>query len=337
MNPYDILRGVSRTFALSAEILPARLRDPLTISYLLLRVSDALEDHPSIPPARKARHLRDWAGILGGEAPVALLTDGIRDLDAAIPEVRVAQNADRVIAELAELPEAIRTPITARVIESSLGMARWQEHGPSVADEAELDDYMHHVAGIVGYLITDVFAWYLPPIRKRRDQLMPLAREYGLALQTVNIIRGMRKDYDRGWVFVPRTFYEQVGLTREGLFDPVNTEAALAVIEMLVCKAERHLWHGMSYITAFPRRHYRIRLACMWPLLFAVKTLAISRDNEAVIRSEAKMGRKQVRRIVQHTKLLGWSNRWLRRYYFTLAGASRSLRGDRRQPALATS
>ena len=319
MQLYEVLRQVSRTFALSAEELPKVLREPLTISYLLLRVSDILEDHPEMPPERKAPLLRTWAAILEGDAPVHELINNIQDLDASDPEVYVAQNADKVINELHKLPDEIRVPLTNRIIESSLGMARWQEHGPYITTEEEMDDYMHHVAGIVGYLITDIFAWYLPPIGDRKEQLMPLAREYGLALQTVNIIRGMRKDYERGWVFVPQTFYEEVGLTRDSLFDPANKEQALQVVDMLVAKAERHLWHGMGYITAFPRRHHAIRLACMWPLLFAVKTLAISRNNAAVIDSEAKMGRDQVRRIVYQTRLFGWSNRWLRRYYYVLS------------------
>ncbi len=322
----QVLRTVSRTFALSAEELPRILRDPLTISYLLFRVSDCLEDHQTMPATRKAEYLRLWADILDDAAPVSALTGRLSDLDARDPEVYVALNADRIIAEFGRLPVEIREPIRRRVIDSSLGMARWQEHGPFVADEAEMDDYMHHVAGIVGYLITDIFAWYLPPIRDRQEQLMPLAREYGLELQTVNIIRGMRKDYERAWVYVPQTFYYSVGLTRYSLFDPANLERSLQVVDMLVAKAQRHLWHGMSYITAFPRRHHRLRLACMWPLLFAVKTLAISKDNRNVILHEAKMGRDQVKRIVTHTRLFGWSNRWLRAYYRGLF--------DRAEPAV---
>ena len=318
MNLNDVLRQVSRTFALSAEELPRALRNPLTVSYLLLRVSDCIEDSPSMDAERKAAHLRTWAAILREEAPSSALTSQIQDLDPADPEVYVAQNADRVINELRKLPEAIRIPITDRVVETSLGMAAWQEHGPYVADEAEMDQYMHYVAGLVGYLLTDVFAWYIPLIAERKEQLMPLAREYGLALQTVNIIRGMRKDYERGWVFVPQSFYEPFGLTRDSLFDPANTEQAVQVVNLLVRKAEGHLWNGISYISAFPRRHYRVRLAAMWPLLFAVKTLSISKGNANVILHEAKMGRDQVKQIIFHTRLLGWSNRWLRHYFFEL-------------------
>jgi farnesyl-diphosphate farnesyltransferase len=322
---YEMQRQVSRTFALSVEQLPQILRDTLTVSYLLFRVSDCLEDHEDMDVARKAQLLRLWAHVLNGKAPLENLTGSIADLDPADPEVYVAQHADEVVAQLHRLPLEIQEIVVPHVTETSLGMAYWQEHGPFVEDEEELDDYMHYVAGRVGYLLTDVFAWYLPVIRERKAQLMPLARQFGLALQTVNVIRGMRKDYERGWVFVPRTFYRKFGLTRDGLFDPANAELALKVVDMLADKAERHLQHGVSYINAFPRRYHSIRLACMWPLLFAVKTLALSRNNVNVLLSESKMSRRQVIRIIRDTKLLGWSNRWLGLYYKSLAQPAQGL------------
>ncbi len=319
MNHHEMLRGVSRTFALSIEQLPQILRDSITVSYLLLRVSDCLEDHETMVPKQKADLLRLWAHALGGDVPIENLTSNIADLDGSDPEIYVAQQAQVIIEQLYNLPPEIQESIVERVNRTSLGMARWQDHGPFVENEEEMDDYMHQVAGRVGYLLTDIFAWHSPIIRERKEQLMPLAREYGLALQTVNIIRGMRKDYERGWVYVPRTFYEQVGLTRDTLFTPENLDKAMQVVDMLANKAENHLWHGMTYITAFPRHQHRIRLACMWPLFFAVRTLAISRNNANVLLTEAKMGRDQVKKIMLNTKYFGWSNHWLVRYYKYLA------------------
>ncbi len=315
----EMLRSVSRTFALSIEQLPGVLSDAVSVSYLLLRVSDCLEDHGSMPPVRKAELLRLWADVLDQGRAVADLTGRIGDLDGTDPEVYVAQHAARVLEMLRQLPDPIQEAIIARVAKTSRGMARWQEHGPFVRDEAELDDYMHEVAGRVGYLLTDIFAWHSPVIAARREELMPLSRQYGLALQTVNVLRGMRQDHARGWVFVPESYLSRVGLDRDSLFDPANVEQAMAVVRMLADKAEAHLRHGIAYVTAFPRRQHRIRLACMWPLFFAVRTLAVSRDNRDVLSGEAKIGRDQVRSIIRRTMLFGWSNHWLDAYYRQLA------------------
>lgn len=310
-----MLRGVSRTFALSIEQLPPVLRQATANAYLLLRVSDCLEDNETMPANRKSHLLRLWADVLAEKEPVARLTDSITDLDGSDPEVHVAQNAGMILDWVRQLPAGLQEPIMTRVHRSTLGMARWQDHGPYVEDEAALDDYMHEVAGRVGYLVTDLFAWYSPRIRERRQALMPLARQCGLALQTVNVIRGIPKDYARGWVFVPETFMQEAGLTRDTLLDPNHLEKSLLVTNRLVSKAVRHLNYGLDYITLFPRRFHGIRLSLMWPFFFAVATLDKSRGNANVLRSEAKIGRDQVKNIILQTRAFGWSNRWLANYY----------------------
>jgi farnesyl-diphosphate farnesyltransferase len=314
----ETLRNVSRTFAISIEQLPVALREAVTIAYLLFRVSDCLEDHEELEANRKAELLRLWARVVKGNIPAIALTGAVAHLDESDPEVYVTRHADELLEELHQLPQSNQEIIIDHVHKTSLGMARWQEHGPFVDTEEELDDYMHEVAGRVGYLLTDLFAWHSPFIAKQKDKLRPLARQFGLALQTVNIIRGLRKDYERGWVFVPRTFYEPLGLTREGLFARENNAAALQVIARLTDKAESHLRHGLQYITNIPPTHYRIRLACTWPLFFAIKTLAVSRDNIHVILHEAKITRTEVMSIIRNTTLMGWSDNWLRNYYSRL-------------------
>ena len=318
-----MLRNVSRTFALSIEQLPGILRDIVTTAYLMLRVSDCIEDHAALQPREKIDLLMLWVSVLRRETAPQKLACALSCLDSADPEVYVAQHADSILHRLQELPAEPRRILTDHVIDSSTGMARWQEHGPYVATEQEMDDYMLQVAGRVGYLLTDVFSWCSPGIKRRRDELMPLAYNFGLALQTVNIIRGLRRDYERGWVFVPITFYEQAGLSREALFDPSYSSNALQVLEMLVLKAERHLLKGLAYITLLPRSQRHIRLFCIWPLLFAVKTLAVSRNNAQVLTDEAKITRNDIKRIIIASKFFSWSNFFLKKQFFSLYNPER--------------
>jgi len=311
----EMLRAVSRTFALSIERLPSKLRDMVATAYLLFRVSDCLEDNESLVANHKAELLRIWARVLSDSIPVSSLIGEIIHLDKNDPEVYVAQHAGELLEGLRQFPQPIQEIITSHVNETALGMARWQEIGPEVRNEEEMDDYMHQVAGRVGYLLTDLFAWYSPRIMERKETLFPLARHFGLALQTVNIIRGMRKDYERGWVYVPRSFYEPLGLTRDGLFAKENAAKVLEIINRLADKAEMHLQYGLDYIMDLPKWLHGIRLACMWPLLFAVRTIAVSRNNIDVILNEAKITRGEIKKIIRDTTLFGWSNSWLNNYY----------------------
>lgn len=314
----DLLRMASRTFAIGIEQLPGVLCDAGTVAYLLLRVSDYLEDNEDMPTQKKIELLNLWAEVLNGNTKVADLISELQQLqnvDTANPDAVVAQHAEDILERLALLPKEVREIITQHVINSTLGMAHWVARGPQVIDEADLDDYMFEVAGRVGYLLTHLFAWYSLSIRIQIKELLPLAREFGLALQTVNVIRGLRKDYERGWVFVPKKFLAAVNLTAQELFQPENRAEAIKVLDMLADKAERHLHVALTCVKSLPPWQHRIRLACIFPLMFAIRTLAISRRNADVFKDEAKITREEVKRIVKDATLWGWSNIWLDSYY----------------------
>jgi farnesyl-diphosphate farnesyltransferase len=319
----EMLEKVSRTFALSIRYLPKALRQPVGLSYLLYRVSDCLEDHVDMLAERKIKLLEEWNCVLQGKQPAQIFVNELSDLDQQDPEVYVAQRAPDLIAALDDIAPELREPIISRVSESTIGMARWQKHGPFIANQSEMDDYMHYVAGLVGYLMTDLFSWYSSHFRTRRAELLPMSREIGLGLQTVNVIRGLRADYARGWVFVPENMLCAVGIDREKLFQVEYEDRAMEVINQLIDKAEGHLQYGLAYISALPRQFHGLRLACIWPLCFALKTLAISRNNVEVVRSEVKITRRDVKTIMRRTILMGWSDRWL--YAYTTRLSQRSV------------
>lgn len=318
----QLLRDASRTFALSIERLPGVVGETMCLAYLLLRVSDFLEDNDYMSAERKVALLKVWDAVLAGEAAPEMLVAQLQDhAPGADPDARVAHSAVEIMQKVRALPKAVQTQMLIHVRNSTQGMARWVARGPDIPQEIDMDDYMHEVAGRVGYLVTDVFAWYSGFIRARRDILTPLAREFGLALQTVNIIRGLRKDYERGWIFVPESFCAAVRISRADLFKPEYQLQALQVVDMVSDKAERHLRLALDYVKALPQWLHTLRLACIWPMLFAARTLAISRHNVNVLMGEVKMTRDEVKAIVRDTTLFGWSNRWLENYYARLQAA----------------
>lgn len=318
----ELLREASRTFAIGIELLPEPLRAEVRIAYLLLRVSDYLEDNQEMDARTKSRLLRSWEGVLGGTTPPDDLLPRLDTAREETPDALVARHARAVLAGLEALDRRARDIVSGYVRESTLGMARWVERGPDFATEADLDDYMHEVAGRVGYLLTDLFAYREPDtLGPRRLEMMEPAREFGLALQTVNVIRGLHADRDRGWVYVPRSFLGDFTGDASALFQPEHRDTALAALDELVRKSERHLDAARGYIRSIPRRHHGIRLFCLLPLLFAVRTLAISRSNPAVFDAETKITRGEVKRIVGNARILGASNAWMEWYCDRLATA----------------
>ena len=311
----DLLRSASRTFAIGIERLPGVLGESAMVAYLLLRVSDYLEDAPEMPAEQKIRLLGLWVKILKCETPVEELTDQLEGVDRANPDALVAQHAAQLLSRLDTFPAEVQEIIRRHVVDSTLGMQRWVERGPQVNDENDLDDYMFEVAGRVGYLVMQLYAWYSIEIRRKQDQLMPLAREFGLGLQTVNVIRGLREDYERGWMYVPRKFLAALNLSPQQFFQPEYQVEALKVLDLLADKAERHLRQALNLVEALPPWQHNLRLACIFPLMFAIRTLSISRQNVQVLEFEAKISREEVSQIVKDATFWGWSNLWLDQYY----------------------
>ncbi len=319
----ELLHAASRTFAVGIDRLPSPLRGEVEVAYLLLRVSDYLEDNESMEPDRKAGLLERWAGVLCGGERAEDFAGALGPLSDPTPDALVARNLTQVVEALDALRPEAQDVIRRHVVDSTRGMTRWVLRGSDLANEADLDDYMHEVAGRVGWLLTELFALEVSEVDTRKERMMQLGREFGLALQTVNVIRGLHADWRRGWVYVPRSFSGD-GSGRHPPPGTLFTEDAdptleARVLERLVAKADRHLEVAAEYIALIPRRCHRIRLFCLLPYLFAVRTLALSRGNRAVFRRETKIPRTEVRQIVRTAGIWGWSNGWIGWYAGRLA------------------
>ena len=66
IDHHALLRDASRTFALSIERLPGVVGEAMCLAYLLLRVSDFLEDNDYMPVERKVELLKLWDRVLPG-------------------------------------------------------------------------------------------------------------------------------------------------------------------------------------------------------------------------------------------------------------------------------
>src|SRR5258708_1246558 len=132
IDHHELLRSASRTFALSIERLPGVVGEAMCLAYLLLRVSDFLEDNDYMPPERKVELLKLWDSVLAGEQPAEMLVAELADHEPGNdPDARVAAHADEVLALVRALPLAVQTQMLVHVRNSTQGMARWVARGPA--------------------------------------------------------------------------------------------------------------------------------------------------------------------------------------------------------------
>jgi farnesyl-diphosphate farnesyltransferase len=265
-----VLEETSRTFYIPVTRLPARLQDTVAAAYLCMRAIDEIEDHDTLDNSSKATLLRKVGLIM--QTQTAVDERVIFQLDAAfqpfknlLPEVTL-----RIGEWACYAPESIAPRIWDATAAMADRMAHWVEHNWEVRTEADLDGYTYSVAGAVGLLLCDIWAWF---DGTQIDRVSAL--RFGRGLQAVNILRNRADDLRRSVDFFP------AGWTREQMF----------------AYARRNLDLAKQGVNSMPRDAFKYLVEI--PLLLAEGTL------DVLERGDTKLSRTQVLQIVRQVGLGG--------------------------------
>ena len=194
----DTLEETSRTFFIPISRLPPGLQEAVASAYLCMRAIDEIEDHPRLDKLSKMKHLRTISRLL--QAQTAVTTFALDDFsevltaqDGVLPEVTTR------IGEWACLaPEAIAPRIWDATAAMAERMAHWVADDCKIQTEADLDRYTFGVAGAVGLLLCDLWAWF-DGVQMSRTH----AIHFGRGLQAVNMLRNRIEDLARGVDYFP--------------------------------------------------------------------------------------------------------------------------------------
>ena len=175
------------------------------------------------------------------------------------------------------------------------------------------------MAGCVGEFWTNLTWTHLPGIRREwdREQKNRIAIYFGKGLQLTNILKDLPKDLRRGRCYIPLEMLESVGLEPKDLLDKKNMSKFSPILQKLVGITLTHLDQGWFYTMSIPRWEIRLRLACMWPILIALRTLHLltTCDNMLDPTQSLKISRFEVYRIVLTTTLTGGGDRACSTYW----------------------
>lgn len=321
-----MLPAVSRTFALCIGYLPADLRRTVTLSYLLCRIADTIEDAPELPAGRKVLLLGDFAGAL--EDPGVALNQVMACFpDRTDPDAVLVSRCRGIVDLLRGEPAAVRSAIVPWVVEMCGGMAEFaQRPQRALADEADLDRYCYFVAGTVGRLLTALFAAQRLELSASTVRAMDaLAEDFGAGLQLVNILADVARDHERGVSFIPIQYCDAQGVSADQLLAPDNWPAARRVMATLAERARTRLAAARDYCQLIPRGQHQLRLFCLIPFFLALRTLrAVHEDpHYPVAGQRVKVGRSMVHRTLVAARFCASSNHLLRAYSRRLDGAAR--------------
>lgn len=320
-----LLKTVSRAFYLSLRVLPADLREPIGLAYLLARAADTIADTPLIPPDRRLSHLRAFRARVVGEAAAADTADMSSELNDAFAnpaERALLQALPHAFALLESLSASDRERTRAVVLTLTRGMEMDLTAFPpaecgkvtALKTREQLDDYIYHIAGCVGEFWTEISMAHTPALGDWDGARMSaLGVRFGSALQLTNILRDASKDLRIGRCYLPHSELDRVGLRPADLLDERNSARARPMLAWGIRTALTDFAAAERYILAIPRRCLRLRLAALWPVIIGLSTLALlaRADSWLIPDKPIKMPRRSVYAIVAVSLICGRSNRLL--------------------------
>jgi farnesyl-diphosphate farnesyltransferase len=259
-----VLEETSRTFYIPVTRLPDVLKETVAAAYLCMRALDEIEDHTRLDSGSKEILLRRISSIFQTQTSMEdcameEFSIAFREHAELLPEVTLR------LGDWACYPPATIAP---RIWDATAAMAdrmaQWVSNNWCIQTQADLDEYTFSVAGAVGLLLCDIWAWFDGSQIDRR-----FAIQFGRGLQAVNILRNRDEDLKRNVDFFP------AGWNRNQMLD----------------YAYGYLLEAKSGISQVPQRAYKYLVEI--PLMLAEATLDVIR------KGEEKLSRAAVIQIVQ--------------------------------------
>ena len=281
-----LLKSVSRSFYLTLAVVPGDVRAQVGTAYLLARAADTIADTGLIERPLRLRHLtrlREWImEPAKHREAVQEIRSVLLDSGTDSAERALLSHLEECGALLESFTKADQSLIRWVLGVLTQGMQKDLVDFPgeragtltALKTPADLDLYTYNAAGCVGEFWTRLMCAHRAALRDWNvERMSQVGVRFGKGLQYTNVLRDIPADLRRGRCYVPVELLEKAGLKPADLLDPASLQKFMPVRNQLLRIALEHLDQGWLYTMAIPRSELRLRLACAWPILFAVKTL----------------------------------------------------------------
>ncbi len=305
-----ILKGVSRTFALTIPQLPPDLSCVISNAYLLCRIADTIEDDKDMRFEQKKISAERFIEVVAAREDSETFA---RELHALLSDSTSADERDLIdnTATVIRITHSFN-PRQRQALERCIqvmteGMSRYQEVNVKngLQDQNDMDNYCYHVAGVVGELLTELFCDHSPEINRHYDELMTLAVSFGQGLQMTNILKDIWEDQGRDMCWLPRDVFTEYGLDLSHLSAGKQTAGFQQALQQLIGLARSHLANALRYTLLIPADETGIRRFCLWALGMAVLTLRkINNNPDFNAGRQVKISRRSVRATILFTNVL---------------------------------
>lgn len=279
----SLLPSVSRSFYLSLRFLPAPVREPLGLAYLLARTSDTIADTSLAPLEARMMALDLFSSALNEESGPPRLAHAFLSLSCTSPaEQSLLQKADTLLCWYRSLSDSVQNEIRS-VLKTIIGGQREDLMRFGYASAASIqtlprtidtERYTYAVAGCVGEFWTRICSLQIPSFATQPlESLLSLGREFGQGLQLINILRDMPEDLKMGRCYLPAQELEAEHLSPQDLLS--RPQKARSLFFRWLDRAELSLTAGESYVSGIKGRGLRFSVAL--PRRIGLETIALMR------------------------------------------------------------
>jgi 15-cis-phytoene synthase len=222
-----ITRASKSNLALAFISLGRERRRDITVFYAFCRLIDDIADAMDLSAAEKQVRLNRWRACM-------------REEEANEPAI--AADVRALLRKYALAPEMLEEIIAG--VEMDLAQSRY-------ASFAELRVYCYRVASAVGLVSIEIFGY-------RNQACKQYAIDLGLALQTTNIIRDVKKDWESGRIYLPQEELARFGYAEADLAAGSYDERFVRLMQF---QADRSHGFFRKAAEALPREDRRSMVA----------------------------------------------------------------------------
>jgi phytoene/squalene synthetase len=249
----DHLNRVSRSFSFCIAKLEGDLREWVSVSYLLCRILDTVEDSTWGDTRDQERAFQDFAGFLVNAPSVSQIQVWAKSFPPNIDsgERALIEDSWQCFAFFHQLPVGVREKIRRPVMNMYRGMRHFSNKKDGQGNLrlrtlAEVNQYCFFVAGLVGELLTDLVnvKW---GVGEKKICLRD-AHHFGLFLQKINLLKDQKKDEEEGRFFI---------------------HSRQEVLQSMLLDAEG----AIRYLQSLPLAEKGYRTFCAWSLFLGLGSL----------------------------------------------------------------
>jgi phytoene/squalene synthetase len=293
------LDRTSRSFAFCIKELNPSFRQIVSLSYLLCRILDTVEDFQYSTLEEKNRQFDLFESFILTQPSKEQVDTWIAAFPANLPKAyeELVQDSYRVFSGLHRLDPAVLNICQVCILKMKQGMkfysSMWTSSSLRLSNLSEVNRYCYFVAGIVGELLRKLYC----QLNSQQDndvQFKVNSIHFGFYLQKINFLKDWQEDEAEGRFFIPDR-------------------------SILLKSLKENALGAFQFLQSIPVVDKGFRLFCAWSLYIGLASLKLieSENNPSAM---TKLPRAQTLLLIEKIKSIIDNNEALEKLfesYFT--------------------